>query len=99
MILQQEEGEDAKEDKGKKLTRQTTIDETLAVSFYEIHKSLNTKTTTPAKFITFVRTYQSLYGKEKDKIPNRKEKLSNGVSKLNEARDVVAKLKSEAAVQ
>ena len=99
MILQQEEGEDAKEDKGKKLARQTTIDESLAVSFYEIHKSLNTKTTTPAKFLTFVRTYQSLYGKEKEKILNRKEKLSNGVSKLNEAREVVAKLKSEAGVQ
>eukprot|EP00090_Calanus_glacialis_P009483 TRINITY_DN17857_c0_g1_i1.p1 TRINITY_DN17857_c0_g1~~TRINITY_DN17857_c0_g1_i1.p1 ORF type:complete len:1541 (-),score=379.52 TRINITY_DN17857_c0_g1_i1:129-4454(-) len=57
------------------------------------------KTTTPAKFITFVNSYESVYGKEKEKILERKQKLSNGVNKLKEAREVVAKLKKDAAVQ
>ena len=100
MLAPEEEAAESNAGKGiKKLSRQTTVDETLAVTFHEIHKSLDAKTTTPAKFITFVNTYKSMYGKEKEKILNRKEKLSKGVSKLNEAREVVAKLKEEAGVQ
>ena len=38
-------------------------------------------------------------GKEKQMILNRKEKLSQGLSKLSEAREVVANLKEEANVQ
>ena len=38
-------------------------------------------------------------GKEKQMILNRKKKLSQGLSKLNEAREVVANLKEEANVQ
>ena len=64
-----------------------------------MHKTIDPVAATPAKFVTFVNTYEKVYQKEKGKITDRKEKLSKGVSKLKEAREIVAKLKKEAAVQ
>ena len=64
-----------------------------------MHKTIDATEATPAKFVCFVNTYESVYQKEKGKITERKEKLSTGVSKLKEAREIVAKLKKEAAVQ
>ena len=79
--------------------RKTTVDDKLSLSFYEMHKTIDPEAATPAKFLTFVNTYENVYQREKGKICDRKEKLSKGVSKLKEAREVVAKLKKEAAVQ
>ena len=64
-----------------------------------MHKTIDATEATPAKFVCFVNTYESVYQKEKGKITDRTEKLSTGVSKLKEAREIVAKLKKEAAVQ
>ena len=49
--------------------------------------------------MTFIKTYQNVYHKEKSKILSRQDKLSKGVSKLIEAKKVVTKLKGEAAIQ
>ncbi len=53
----------------------------------------------PLKFVTFIKTYQNVYEREKTQIRSRQEKLSKGVSKLTEAKEVVGRLKGEAAVQ
>ena len=45
--------------------------------------------------MTFIKTYQNVYDKEKSKILSRQDKLSKGVSKLVEAKNVVTKLKGE----
>ena len=45
--------------------------------------------------MTFIKTYQNVYDKEKSKILSRQDKLSKGVSKLAEAKNVVTKLKGE----
>ena len=86
-------------DQKKKMQRQTTVNEKLNLSFYEMHKTIDGKNATPAKFINFVNSYEDVYADKKEKILERKNKLAKGVSKLQEAREVVAKLKKEAAAQ
>jgi dynein heavy chain 2 len=49
--------------------------------------------------LTFIKTYQEVYKREKDKISSRQSKLSKGVSKLVDAKNIVTKLKAEAAIQ
>ena len=83
----------------KKIQRQITVNDKLSLSFYEMHKTIDSSSATPAKFINFVSSYENVYEGKKDKILERKDKLSKGVSKLKEAREIVAKLKKEAAVQ
>ena len=68
-------------------------------SFYQVDSSLPPEKSNVKKYITFIRTYQSVYDKEKSKILGRQDKLSKGVSKLVEAKNVVTKLKGEAAIQ
>lgn len=85
--------------KAKKVDRQNSISDAILHSFYSIHDSLDSKKTTPSKFVQLVQTYFGIVQREKKKIQDRKEKLSAGVSKLNDAREVVAKLKQEAAVK
>ena len=91
--------EETTKEENKKLQRQTTVDDKLSLSFYEMHKTIDYKNATPEKFLSFVSLYEDVYDSKKEGILERKEKLSKGVSKLKEAREVVAKLKKEAAVQ
>merc|ERR1711879_570869 len=91
--------EETTKEENKKLQRQTTVDDKLSLSFYEMHKTIDNKNATPEKFLSFVSLYEDVYDSKKEGILERKEKLSKGVSKLKEAREVVAKLKKEAAVQ
>jgi len=49
--------------------------------------------------VALVDTYKSVYRREKKEIRARQEKLTKGVGKLTEARDVVRRLKAEAAKQ
>ena len=85
-VLSQEKEETTKEDP-KKLKRQTTVDDKLSLSFYEMHKTIDTKSATPEKFLNFVSLYDNVYDSKKEGILVRKEKLSKGVSKLKEARE------------
>ena len=98
-ILNQIKESEIDKKESKSLQRQTSINDRLASSFYEMHKSIEPKHATPEKFITMVNSYEDVYENKKQKILERKDKLSKGVSKLKEAREVVAKLKKEAAAQ
>ncbi|CAM1329611.1 Uncharacterised protein at_DN1743, partial [Pycnogonum litorale] len=69
-------------------------------AFVDIHESCPVDhMKTPRRYLTFVRSYIYIYNKKKDGIENRRSHLQAGVSKLNEARTQVQKLKSEAAEQ
>ena len=69
--------------------------EELLSSFYRIESSMPTEKSNVKKYMTFIKTYQNVYDKEKSKILSRQDKLSKGVSKLVEAKNVVTKLKGE----
>ncbi|TRY75069.1 hypothetical protein TCAL_08574 [Tigriopus californicus] len=95
---ERKEGENIGQKKEKK-KRQVSGGEELLRSFYKIHASVTDTNATPKKYVTFIKTYETVYAREKDQITSRQGKLSKGVSKLTEARDVVHKLKAEAAIQ
>lgn len=71
------------------------LGEELLSSFYRIESSMPTEKSNVKKYMTFIKTYQNVYDKEKSKILSRQDKLSKGVSKLVEAKNVVTKLKGE----
>ena len=73
--------------------------EDLLNSFYRIETTLPPEKSTVQQYLTFIKTYQEVYLIEKHKITSRQEKLSKGVSKLVEAKNVVTKLKGEANIQ
>ena len=64
-----------------------------------IHKTVPEIDATARKYVSLIKQYQLVYSKEKDQVTARQSKLTKGVSKLVEAKEVVRKLKSEAAVQ
>ena len=66
-------------------------------SFHKIHGTV--KDPTVSQFLNLIRTYQVVHDKESTKIRERQSKLAKGVSKLKEAKEVVKKLKGEAAQQ
>ena len=86
-------------DSEEKQKRPTSGDADLLNSFYRIETTLPPNTTTVKKYLTFIKTYEEVYKREKDKISSRQAKLSKGVSKLVDAKNVVTKLKAEAAIQ
>ena len=84
---------------GNKKKRHISGGEDLLSSFYRVESSLPPEKSNVKKYMTFIKTYQNVYHKEKSKILSRQDKLSKGVSKLIEAKKVVTKLKGEAAIQ
>lgn len=75
-------------------------DDELTKSFLYIHESCaKMGGATPRKYVTFLKTYKSVYEARKEKIHKRQRHLQAGVSKLNDATALVDKLKSKAAKQ
>ena len=66
-------------------------------SFHKIHGTV--KDPTVSQYLNLIRTYQVVHARESTKIRERQSKLAKGVSKLKEAKEVVKKLKGEAAQQ
>ncbi|KAL3878520.1 hypothetical protein ACJMK2_030860 [Sinanodonta woodiana] len=54
---------------------------------------------TPRRYVSFVNTYQQVYNNKKQGIEKRQHHLQAGVSKLNEAKQLVDELKRKAAEQ
>ena len=79
--------------------KKTAVSESVIQLFSTIHKSIEATQATPAKFVRFVKTYISVFETKKSTIQERRKKLSIGVSKLNDAREVVTTLKREAAIK
>ena len=98
LILSKEMKKDQSGDEKEK-SRPLSGGEDLLNSFYRVETTLPPKKTTVKKYITFIKTYKDVYGREKDKISSRQDKLRKGVSKLVDAKNVVTKLKAEAAIQ
>ena len=92
-------GGSAKGSKKKKEGRVVMGGDELLQGFYNIFSTIPKKDTSMRKYVTFIKTYQDVHTKEQAEITSRQSKLSKGVSKLLEAREVVKKLKGEAAIQ
>ncbi|KAK3100036.1 hypothetical protein FSP39_013759 [Pinctada imbricata] len=54
---------------------------------------------TPRRYIVFLNTYQQVYGNKKAGVEKRQHHLQAGVSKLNEAKQLVDELKRKAGEQ
>lgn len=67
--------------------------------FYNIHKSIKSSLATPRRYMSFIDTYISLYSEKTDIIHQRQLKLTAGIMKLNEAKQIVAELKIQAMKQ
>ncbi|XP_055895255.1 cytoplasmic dynein 2 heavy chain 1-like isoform X1 [Biomphalaria glabrata] len=71
----------------------------LLKSFLHIHESCQSLRATPRKYMIFLKTYQSVYEKNKHKITDKQRHLQAGVSKLNDAKVLVDDLKKKAGEQ
>lgn len=70
--------------------------------FYEIHTIVAQKDATissPRHFIKLINSFRTIFNKKRAKIIDRQKHLKNGVSKLNEAKNVVNELEKKAKVQ
>ncbi len=92
-------GPEADKKKKDRKARHISGGDDLVNSFYRVESSMPPDKTTVSKYVSFIKTYQDVYAREKNEIISRQDKLSKGVSKLVEAKSVVTKLKGEAAVQ
>ena len=79
--------------------RPVTGGDDLFKAFLHIHESCLHLGSTPRKYVTFLKTYMSVYQTRKEAIKNKQNHLQAGVSKLNEATALVDELKSKAAKQ
>lgn len=68
-------------------------------AFKAIFQSLPKEWTYPRRYVSLIHNYAMLYNQKRVKIVTQVEKLTAGVSKLNEAKEIVEKLKTDAAVQ
>uniref|UniRef100_T1IHY1 Cytoplasmic dynein 2 heavy chain 1 n=1 Tax=Strigamia maritima TaxID=126957 RepID=T1IHY1_STRMM len=67
--------------------------------FVQIHDTISKNISTPRRFVMFLKTYIAVYNRKKKGISERQKHLQAGVSKLNEAKEIVDKLKSQADQQ
>uniref|UniRef100_A0A914V2S6 Dynein heavy chain coiled coil stalk domain-containing protein n=1 Tax=Plectus sambesii TaxID=2011161 RepID=A0A914V2S6_9BILA len=82
---------------GSEEERPVTGGDDLLQAFLQMYDRCPPGTATPRTFIAFVQTYQKVYREKKQKISERFNRLQAGVSKLTEAKELVAKLRSKAA--
>ncbi|PAA68244.1 hypothetical protein BOX15_Mlig013490g1 [Macrostomum lignano] len=92
-----EEGSKLRKEEPKQ--RHLSGGESLLKLFLHVHESVPAVSATPRRYINLLNTYKSLYSGKKSKIQEKKEHLKAGVSKLNEAKDLVDELKRKAADQ
>ncbi|KAF4526157.1 hypothetical protein B566_EDAN008193 [Ephemera danica] len=75
-------------------------DESIYEHLLTIHKQAPSKQLhTPRRYVAFVHLYRSILATKHRNIRERQSKLKAGVSKLTEARQVVAELRSQAEIQ
>ncbi|XP_071126281.1 cytoplasmic dynein 2 heavy chain 1-like isoform X2 [Mytilus edulis] len=88
---------------GEKKTRQRKLSggEELLKCFLHVHEHCAQLGlgATPRRYVAFLNTYQQVYNNKKSGIERRQHHLQAGVSKLNEAKQLVDELKRKAAEQ
>ncbi|KAM7291628.1 hypothetical protein ISCGN_028201 [Ixodes scapularis] len=79
---------------------ESTEKEIQALGFLKIHDGCDKPlVATPQHYMSLLRTYRDIYATKKTGIEKRRDHLKVGTSKLNEAKEMVDKLKSNAAEQ
>ncbi|KAI0210443.1 Cytoplasmic dynein 2 heavy chain 1 [Lamellibrachia satsuma] len=85
---------------GKPKERQQLVGgDELLKAFLHIHESCHNYGATPRRYMAFLHAYQNVYMKKKSGLEERQQHLQAGVSKLNEAKELVDNLKRKAAEQ
>ncbi|XP_022257756.1 cytoplasmic dynein 2 heavy chain 1-like, partial [Limulus polyphemus] len=93
------------QDEGSSIGRNKSADQPIAGGdallngFLRIHENCKSNLSVPRRYVSFIHNYQAVYSRKKTGIEKRKHHLQAGVSKLNEAKALVDKLKSEAGEQ
>nr|XP_026693267.1 cytoplasmic dynein 2 heavy chain 1-like isoform X1 [Ciona intestinalis] len=80
----------------------SSIAKQLCHNFVKIHQSCakrRDQDATPRRYMTFLRTYQSVFKSKRDNLMMKQGHLQAGLSKLNEATSLVDSLKQKAAEQ
>ncbi|MXQ96699.1 hypothetical protein E5288_WYG013272 [Bos mutus] len=77
----------------------TYIDPEFLKSFLLIHESCKAYGATPSRYMTFLRVYSAISSSKKEELLKRQSHLQAGVSKLNEAKALVAELNRTAGEQ
>ncbi|XP_018579489.1 cytoplasmic dynein 2 heavy chain 1 [Anoplophora glabripennis] len=67
--------------------------------FSKIYQNFKTDVSTPSRFISMIRLYESIYDEKLAAIEKNRDKLKAGVMKLTEAENLVKELKQNATVQ
>lgn len=67
--------------------------------FHQIYETVHEKIGAPARYISLINLYTTLYSEKLSTLQEKQNKLKAGVSKLTNARNVVAKLKESANEQ
>ncbi|RXG65468.1 Cytoplasmic dynein 2 heavy chain 1 [Armadillidium vulgare] len=65
--------------------------------FLAIHDSLPEYLASPRRYLEFLKNYQRIFNEKRNGVIQRQSHLQAGVSKLNEAKEVVKELEAEAA--
>jgi dynein heavy chain 2 len=67
--------------------------------FIQIHDSCLSSGATPRHYMTFLKAYRDVYTSKRQGVQKQQNHLQAGVTKLNEAKEMVDKLKQKAADQ
>ncbi|CAH1776602.1 unnamed protein product [Owenia fusiformis] len=85
--------------KDKERKRKLSGGDDLLKAFLHVHESCAEFGATPRRYISFLNCYQHVYSNKKASIEKNQHHLQAGVSKLNEAKELVDGLKKKAAEQ
>uniref|UniRef100_A0AAV2J329 Cytoplasmic dynein 2 heavy chain 1 n=1 Tax=Knipowitschia caucasica TaxID=637954 RepID=A0AAV2J329_KNICA len=96
LFLAKYEGGDGKPD-GEKATKAKHTD--LFRLFLMVHESCKENGATPSQYMSFLKVYTILLSRKQSQLTTRLQHLQAGVSKLNEAKELVDELKRRAAEQ
>ncbi|XP_074649972.1 cytoplasmic dynein 2 heavy chain 1-like [Tubulanus polymorphus] len=99
MLLTQEPKVEGARLQKQKEKRRLSGGEELLKSFLHVHETSTQFDATPRRYMAFLHTYLNVYNKKKEGVEKRQHHLQAGVSKLNEAKQLVDELKRKAAEQ
>ncbi|XP_077466766.1 cytoplasmic dynein 2 heavy chain 1 isoform X1 [Stigmatopora argus] len=83
----------------KKMARTESEQEDISHLFLMVHESCQKHGATPSHYMAFLHLYNAIFSKKQMQLTTRQQHLQAGVSKFNEAKALVDKLKMRAAEQ
>lgn len=97
-----EDGSQLRKTAGKQqqqLVKSSNASENVNSHFLALHETCPIEISTPRQYINFVKMYIKIYLTKKNEIETRQNHLQVGIKKINEAKELVAELKSKAGEQ